>query len=367
MRALFALTFGAVVCLTCIRATDARATTVPPQVILLNEGPFPANGALHFSDGAVSVTVTSGTQTFAGAIEGDVWRPTAPLTPGLLYEYAVNPGSGSGSRGTFTVTDAYAPSSHELVLDPVLVVALEPGGEEVCCEPEPATRSLGRGCYHSELVEYAGLRWNVASPLPDNLAGQYTYRLVDYSGFTIRDAPFTGEQPFASLLGPSYAIRVPPDLDEYCVVFEVKSLITREVFTTRRCVANTLSWRGSRPRVEIPEMRVADCPLPPLGFRDQWCEALWGECQLHFGATSGEARERQIERCSGYRSTCLPTGAAPASSMVSSARDTGCSVAARPSGCAWVAGVVAVAFLVRRRNTKLVAAARSRRARTARR
>lgn len=348
----------------CLSTTTALATVPPVEVVLLNDGPIPANGVLHFSDPPAlgTITVTSGTLAFDGSLDdGAVWRPSSPLTPGLLYEYQATPRSSAyaiGSRGTFTVVDAYTPAAHTLLLEPRLAVDARVGGTVVCCEPDPSTRSLGHGCYHAEFVEYAALVVTVQSPLPKNLAGQYTYRLVEYAGLPIGNGSggsivYRGEQTYRELASLSYIVRVPPDLGEYCVTFAATSLITGDVFTTRRCVPNTVPSLGSRPRRELGEMNVRDCPLPPVGFEELWCDALWGQCEYHFDSTTGVERERQIERCSGYRKTCKgspPPPGAPPSFTSDDARS--CVVgrgASAPSSCAIIFGLATIAVIRSRR------------------
>lgn len=164
--------------------------------------------------------MTSGTLAFDGTLDADgVWRPSSPLMPGLLYAYQATPRPDAyayGTSGTFTVVDAYNPAEHDLLLEPRLEIGAREGGTVVCCEPEPSQRSLGRGCYYAELVEYAALAVTVRSPLPNNLAGQYTYRLVEYAGLPIGSGSpdgivFRGEQTSRELASLTYSVRVPPE------------------------------------------------------------------------------------------------------------------------------------------------------------
>jgi MYXO-CTERM domain-containing protein len=262
-------------------STASAIVVDPPSRI--HSVPLPANGVALFYAGSlgssfeVQVTdedeqVVPGSLSAVGGYWG--WRATTPLPLGSYTWTTLEDAYITNNSGILSVIESYQPEEHELGLALALGSVDVFDGEVVCCEPDPESRTLGNGCFQTEITQAPQLQWVVSSPLPMAHSAQYLYRYTEAPETKPEWALDSNYFPHLS----SGVLTVLP-ADEYCLTIEALSLIDEQTFVTTACVPHTLPEPQPIARPSYAgAFTLYSCPLPPAGYEDEWCDVVGAGC-----------------------------------------------------------------------------------------
>jgi hypothetical protein len=358
----------ALLALGLLAAGRAQGTVAPLQPSWANPAPLPANGAIVLHGASprdFAVTVTGSAGPVAGRVRdlgGSVaWRALEDLTPGRHRVHVGAIGEITALPLDFEVeaVSRYEPAPHELELGAEFSTVWQLGGTPVCCEPNPETRSVGRGCFLPSVFELRVLALRTTSPLPAEHANQYLYRFVEFpeapasgaSGIDVRPNDWLRQfRTYAEVQARPAHTAIDAPANEYCVALEAQSLIDDTTFTTRRCVGDPGSPLGSKSRGDYSgAFDVESCPIPPAGYEVFWCAETSDDCaDATIARLADDVRALRRDQCENHAELCAPAPEASASAGSSSNCRVSPGFRARSTAAAWLSLVVLIAGFARR-------------------
>jgi hypothetical protein len=281
-----------------LTAPRAAQGIVVPPVEAVHDVPLPANGVLLFTGPGfgggevVQVTGVDGpVPGTASPIEGYLgWRADSPPEPGAYTVTMAEDVYFAAPDQPLAVIEPYQPQAHQLNLVLALSNVASNAGEVVCCEPDAETKTIGRGCFYTQVTQVPELHVFAPSPLIPAHAAQYLYRIVDSPGDALSSA-YSPRPPLNAFA------RVEP-AEEYCVTVEAFSLIDEQTFTTTSCTPHALAEPTLEARTDYSgAFGIGDCPQPPDGWDETWCEVVSPFC-------SRASFEEDIELCQTVYELC---------------------------------------------------------------